>query len=170
MDSCCCAPGSKFFERVRLHADDVRERERLNPVNWEARRSVWLSQLQRMFGMIESWTEPLVHAGLVVVERHPMTLYEDRLGHYDTETLTVRIEDERLNFVPVCALVFGAFGRVDVRGPFGRVLLFLADDSPDPALERADWGLCYLRSGHNLAPFDQQGFQQMFVEMMGMEV
>ncbi|MDP1607474.1 MAG: hypothetical protein Q8L93_12700 [Rhodocyclaceae bacterium] len=96
------------------------------PVDWDKRKSKWLSVLQALIDQIRA---SLISAGVsaeqIVVTRHGLT--EETLGSYQAPGLKAQIGTVTVEFLPIGSVIIGGYGRVDVTGPRGEVKLIAED-------------------------------------------
>ncbi len=67
--------------------------------------------------MVTGLLQPSIRKGIVAVdEDHQIEITEDFIGSYQVSELRLTVGDDRVVFSPKAMNVFGAAGRVDVRG------------------------------------------------------
>ena len=112
----------KFVELVKKHSESEKRKEALAPKVIEARRSWWIQHVNALFAQVQVWLEPVIKDELVTFEIMRIEINEDLLGSYTLERAVIRLADESLEMTPVGSLIFGSFGRIDVKGPNGQLL------------------------------------------------
>ncbi|CAM2157851.1 conserved protein of unknown function [Pararobbsia alpina] len=118
----------------------------------------WLYELNELFNAIEA---ALIRAGLesknILNVRKEM--HEEFVGSYSFRRLSVFVGEVPIVFDPVATIVFGGFGRVDVRCGAGRTRLIAIDKDEDPdtkiPLDQRDWKWVVSDPAH---PMDYQDF------------
>jgi hypothetical protein len=102
----------------------------------------WLQELDDLFNAIEA---ALIGAGLESkhILNSPKTMHEEFVGSYTFRRLSVFVGEVPIEFDPIATIVFGGFGRVDVRCGAGRTRLVAIDRDDDPdttiPMEQRDW-------------------------------
>lgn len=121
--------------------DDFVDREarkhaaRREEVDWDLRRERWLEKLGEFYDFVDSSLKKYVDRDKVRIIRGTKSLNEQYIGSYEAPTRLVEIGDNRISLDPVGAMLIGAYGRVDMRGPYGRVKFALVsggDPGSDP--------------------------------------
>ena len=85
----------------------------------------WLQSLNELYVLVEEYLSDYVTAGHIFITRRTISLNEEQLGIYDAPELLITIGTKAIRFEPIGRFIFGAWGRVDVAGPFGRGTLLL---------------------------------------------
>ena len=157
---------------VRRHTEQLRS-ESQKTVDWAERTRWWQIRVTDLIGNIETWLAPLIATGLVKFERSQLSLSEQYLGPYTVESAVVSIQTERLKITPVATIILGGYGRVDISGPQGRVLLVLADADVEPgsstSRDGAVWYITALRNRRSMERLDQAKFEKVFADLFGIE-
>jgi len=94
-------------------------------VDWEARRQWWIARIDNLFIEIEQWLEPLRDD--VVVVREYLEVEEEYLGKYNVEKMIISVGEEKVELLPFGTIVIGSYGRVDLVGDNGMIMLVLLD-------------------------------------------
>lgn len=126
-------------------------------VDWGARKRKWLANIDQLYGLIEQWLAPLVGDGTVKVLKSSVHLTEDYIGSYDVDVLAIIIGKQRVAFHPKAALIVGAQGRVDVRGPRAIRSLIVEDDT---------WSILERQPRLKTLPFNEDSFRDVLGEVM----
>jgi len=66
----------------------------------------------------------LIQSGSVRSIRKTTQLTEEDLGRYDVESLELVLASRKLTFEPIETMLIGAFGRIEVSGPTGKLRYF----------------------------------------------
>lgn len=101
-------------------------------IDWDARRQAWIEQVAALIQLIKTWLQPFYDKKLLDWVEGQTTLEEEYIGRYEVPWLEVLIGRQRARIMPKGSLVVGSFGRVDMEGPMGRVLLILSDTGASP--------------------------------------
>jgi len=112
--------------------DDFVKSQQLPPqpeVNWNEVRDEWLLRLNELYGRVNQFLLEYIESGQIQVERHPIDLFEENIGSYTADQLTLKIGPKNVLFRPVGTLLIGSKGRVDVIGPRGTVVPILLINS-----------------------------------------
>ena len=120
--------------------DDFVDREawkrtaRQEEVDWGLRRERWLEKLGEFYDFVDSSLKKYVDRDKVRIIHGTKNLNEQYIGSYEAPTRLVEIGDNRISLEPVGAILIGAYGRVDMRGPYGRVkFVLVSSDDPESA-------------------------------------
>ena len=119
----------------------VRQQNAKNPtltaseIDWDGRRDAWVKQVEALIHQIKSWLGPLLEEKQLALVEGKTFLQEEYIGRYEVPWLEVLIGKQRARIIPKATLVVGSFGRVDMEGPMGRVLLVLSDTGALPKVE-----------------------------------
>lgn len=141
-------------------------------VDWDERREWWLKRLSSLHNDIRNWFRPLSDEGVVTISAKDVPVYEQYLGPYMAQQLTLSISNWKFDIIPVASLIVGGFGRVDLRGRAGEisaVLTSIDDELPMP--QRRDSSLWFLMNRTQrtkLRPLSEEAFKQVFADLMGM--
>lgn len=96
-------------------------------VDWAKERDEWLSHLDRLYSMVESFLAKYVRSGQIRYEYRPVELNEENIGSYSAKQMVLRIGRQEVDLVPIGTLLVGSKGRVDVIGSAGRAQILLVD-------------------------------------------
>lgn len=96
-------------------------------IDWDGRRSAWIAQVESLIDRIKQWLTPLRNEKLLDWVEGKTTLEEAFIGRYEVPWLEILIGRQRARLIPKGSLVVGSFGRVDLEGSMGKLLLILSD-------------------------------------------
>lgn len=113
-------PIDSFEEFLRKRKEEEAKKPK---VDWGARRLQWLKSVDDLFSSIRSWLDPLKQQGLVDYCVKSVQLSEEFIGRYEASMLEVIIGQDRVSFIPRGTLIIGSYGRIDVSGPRGNLML-----------------------------------------------
>lgn len=159
-----------FNDLIRKRAAELMKNAPAAPPNWDERKAWWLGQIGVLYELIRSALRTSIDDGLIGYTPGKTTLFESQFGSYEVPTLTLTLVDDKMEITPVASMVLGAFGRVDVKGPAGDVMLVLASesDSGDAVVRRqaSKWFLTYPDSRTQVTQLSEGLFQQVFADLM----
>ncbi|MBC7602152.1 MAG: hypothetical protein H7255_05760 [Ramlibacter sp.] len=159
-----------FTEFVKAHAANADRTK--DSVDWAERKQWWISKVSQLLTSVELWLAPLVEDGVVKFTRTTVTLSEEKLGQYEIPLGIIEYAGQPMHIKPIASVVLGGFGRVDIYGPNGRVLLVLTqpdeDLPPEKWRESALWFVAQSGRRTALTPLDQSSFQQTFADLFGL--
>jgi hypothetical protein len=115
----------EFIEMVKRHASSQEKQEADTAKYLEARRKWWVEEVDKLLGEIERWLRPLLNEQTITFTKQHLTITEDHLGTYPVNSAEIRLADETLQLKPIGSLILGSFGRIDLTGPNGQVMLIL---------------------------------------------
>lgn len=148
-------------EKLKRLAEKAAE----DKVDWEARKSEWISYVNQLYSEIESWLALWIERGYLTVTRTPTPKWEDPLGDYMIDTLEITAGDQTVVLEPFGRNVLGALGRIDIylRGfkSDAQMLLLL------PALDGTQrWELWKSRYSGSRHPFDKERLERLLNEWL----
>jgi hypothetical protein len=85
-------------------------------VDWHAKKEEWIAALLRLHDKIGQLLEPSVSKGVATKMTTWIEITEDFIGTYSAPELRLVVGDDRVVFSPKALNVYGAAGRVDVKG------------------------------------------------------
>ncbi|MEP7169420.1 MAG: hypothetical protein ABI855_08640 [Bacteroidota bacterium] len=92
-------------------------------VDWEDQKAQWLKSLESFYNNIKGWLEPFRKKGLIEFKEKTEQLSEDNIGIYDANALDIFIGNKRIRLVPKGTMIVGSYGRIDMEGPKGRLMI-----------------------------------------------
>lgn len=133
----------RIYNVTRQHQQQSSEASELEieqslDIDWQARRSAWLSDLRKLCDEIRQWAD---EEGWPVHEEDK-EITEDYIGTYNAPKLYIEMPTGRLHIDPVGTLVIGAEGRVDILafpGLTRMLLIRLGDNWRLKTDARVDW-------------------------------
>lgn len=136
---------------------------RQEEVDWDLRRERWLEKLGEFYNFVDSSLKKYVDRDKVRIIHGTKSLNEQYIGSYEAPTRLVEIGDNRISLVPVGSMLIGAYGRVDMQGPRGRVKFALvsSDNSGSVIAEisvggsRMDDADMELRDAHSVTTWEK---------------
>jgi hypothetical protein len=91
--------------------------------NWDIRKAIWLKSIDDFYSNINLWFDEYKNEGLLKIEDKEINLDEQFIGRYTTKLLEIYLGNDIITFTPRGTLVFGGYGRIDLKGPKGDALL-----------------------------------------------
>jgi hypothetical protein len=169
-----------FKKLVEEQAARERSAEADLAASVQKRGEIWPRRVQELLTQIGQWIGPLVESGSLRYDRKKVLLHEEALAAYEAEAASIRLGGKTLRIDPVGTYLIGAFGRIDVTGPIGKVVwLLLGSD-----IESAAWHIAHpvaaagprpLRAPSTRAmratfePLTKESFEQLFVDLLGIQ-
>jgi hypothetical protein len=162
----------KFEELVRHYADKNKSTTE-SSVDWQERKTWWQQRVSQLFDEIDGWLKPLIESNTVTFSKKNVSLTEEALGNYEIESCTIGLQQQKLTFKPLGSVIIGGFGRIDVDGPNGSVMLILCtpekDVPRDQVRDKATWFISHPKKRTDLGPFTKEAFEQLFADLFGIE-
>jgi hypothetical protein len=110
----------EFFKQKRLkHEDQIKE------VDWEARRERWVADLNYLYEMISTWLHSSAQNGLVKIVYENKIITEENIGTYTVRKMKLWVGTEQVIFDPKGTILIGSYGRVDMIGDEGAIMIVL---------------------------------------------
>ena len=94
-------------------------------IDWTQRRDAWRRHLDEFYQLAEGFLRKYIDQDKVRITWSTKQINEEYIGIYEVASLEVQIGAIKVRFDPIGTLVFGAKGRVDMRGPHGKVKFVL---------------------------------------------
>jgi hypothetical protein len=113
-------PIDSFEEFLRKRKEEEAKKPK---VDWVARKAQWLKSVNDVYASIQTWLDPLKQQGLVDYRMGSAQLSEEFIGRYEASTLEVIIGRDKVSFTPRGTIIIGSYGRIDVSGPRGDLML-----------------------------------------------
>jgi hypothetical protein len=121
-----------FEELVRKRVNAEREQQAAEESYKKARVQWWQRQVFDLYTQMEEWLRPLLQDQLMHFRRDQVLRDEELIGSYTTHSATISLGKERLKLNPIGTAILGSFGRIDVDGPQGSVMLILNAQKATP--------------------------------------
>jgi hypothetical protein len=168
---------SDFEKLVRQAADKETSEQEQGEAELKLTKEWWPRQVSELFDSIHTWLRPLIESRSLAFERLQVRKHEELLGDYTIQEAKITLTSRTMTFDPVGTYIVGAYGRVDVNAPRGKVTLLLLGESRD----KVSWHVAHPIA---TAPFGgrppsakpqratftlltQELFQQLFVDLFG---
>lgn len=109
------------FLREKKRKDDQLKQA----VDWEKRKTWWLSKINDLYKEVKEWLGPLTSEGIVNINDYTVDIHEERLGAYTAPYLDINVGSEVVKLMPIGTIIIAALGRVDLIGEEGSVKIAL---------------------------------------------
>lgn len=159
----------KFLALVKSHANLLNRAREEQAVDWEKRKVWWISQVDKLMWEVRGWLKVLEDEGVLTVQMKKIQIVEQELGSYEVDAMTITIGYKSLVLKPVASVVVGGFGRVDIEGPGGSVMLLLilpAHLQTSDPMNEVKWFISSMRDRGGLRDFDEDNFQSVFSTLL----
>ena len=104
-------------------------------IDWAKDLEEWQCHLDQFNQRVLNFLQKYVEQKKIKIEVIPKRIHEQFIGRYEVPAIKVEIGNNRVNFDPVGTNLFGAKGRVDMKGPSGAVRFVLVPkNSPTPRI------------------------------------
>ncbi|MFA6236510.1 MAG: hypothetical protein WC635_04205 [Bacteriovorax sp.] len=103
-------------------------------INWNARKKLWLEKVNDLYTEIDKWFLNLKKSGKITISKEDLTIHEEQLGTYISQKLIIRIGGEKIVLSPVGTIIIGGYGRIDITGKAGDVMLILSHQDYRPGV------------------------------------
>lgn len=126
-----------------------KEKESRPRINWEERKKIWLSNIEKLYTDINSWFEPF--GGDVKIEYKNIPLEEEYIGSYSVEEIKIKIGTEYVTITPRGTIIIGGFGRVDMTGLDGEAMFLLLPEKEGKgnSIKNCSWHVATRSSKYN---------------------
>ena len=94
-----------------------------HPIDWEKRKGNWLQSLDILYSSIKNWMSPFLKKSLLDIKEKEIELFEDYLGNYKVKQLDIYLGDDIISLTPRGTLIIGSYGRIDMRGTKGEIMI-----------------------------------------------
>jgi hypothetical protein len=115
-----------FLRRKSKENDEKRK-----AIDWEARKQQWLAWLDKLYEEINEWLNPLKREGIVNLNYENTSLLEDYIRPYSVKNLIISVGGECITLKPKGMVLVNSWGRVDMMGNDGSVMLILIEKDDD---------------------------------------
>ncbi|MDM8561250.1 hypothetical protein [Candidatus Parabeggiatoa sp. HSG14] len=115
-----------FLRRKNKESESKRK-----TIDWEEKKQQWLAWVDKLYGEINDWLNPLRHDGIVKINYENTTLKEDYLGSYPVKSMTIIVGTEYVSLKPKGVVLVNSWGRVDMMGDDGSIMFILIETKDD---------------------------------------
>lgn len=98
--------------------------ESSNRTDWPARLDKWLESIDVFYMQIREWLNEFEQKGFLrIVMDKEVSLNEEFVGSYKTKRMDIYIGNDLISIIPKGTLIIGSYGRLDMRGTKGEILI-----------------------------------------------
>jgi hypothetical protein len=131
-------------------------------IDWEAKKDGWVRSVEGLYRYVQEMLRDSIATKDVVVRTFDVQVTEDFVGTYSIPALELSVGIERVEFIPKGVIVYGAAGRVDIRGECGTATLL-----KDMAGAEDMWTFVLQRVPHlRVAPLDRESLKDALERVM----
>ena len=99
-----------------------------NIINWDERKATWLNSINFLYNEIRNWLKPFVEKNLIKIKDDKLIdITEEYIGHYNTNRLDIYLGNDIVSLTPKGTLIMGSYGRIDMSGSRGDIMLIEPD-------------------------------------------
>ena len=91
--------------------------------DWTKRKNQWISSIEDLYTLVTTWLEPFKRDKLLSMKITMIDLTEDYLGNYKVPRFDIYIGNNIVSLIPRGTLIVGAYGKIDMQGPKGDIIL-----------------------------------------------
>src|SRR5271167_2442973 len=163
-----------FVEFVKKQSESEKRTETQLPKAIEARRKWWIKAVKDLFAKVQVWLEPLIKDGAVTFNTIEVQIMDDGLlGSYKLQRAIIGLGRKTLEMNPVGSMIFGSFGRIDVTGPNGKLMLILeathGTEENDFVPTGGQWFITKrVDSGRLQEELTKEVFERVFKDLFGL--
>ena len=123
--------GKEKFNEFINQSETQKER-----IDWNEKKQWFIKQVDEFYNIIDEYLEP--YKDKIEIKDCEITIYEEKLGSYKVKKRVLSIKNTIVEFVPIGTILIGAWGRIDMEGPNGKVKFVLVPEFSDaPKIETA---------------------------------
>jgi hypothetical protein len=101
-----------------------KQEEEKNGINWDERKAAWIKSISKLYADIKDWLDPFEKEGFLhIKDEKEINLNEEYIGQYQVKRLDIYLGNDLISLTPKGTLIIGSFGRIDIRGPKGEILI-----------------------------------------------
>ena len=115
----------KFKERFKKFLEEGDSHN--EQINWEERKQLFIEKVNEFYNIIDKYLEPFKEK--IEIKDEEITIYEEKLGSYKVKKRIMNIKNNIVEFIPVGTVLIGAWGRIDMEGPYGSVKFVLVPEN-----------------------------------------
>ena len=153
---------SKAFEEFLQTQSKVESAE---PVDWEDRKQLWLKSVSQLFIQIRDWLGFYIDKGYeitILEDVGDIVIEEKFIGKYKAPQLRILLGKQQYLLQPVGTVIYGAKGRIDLYGPYGKRFLI----KPELGEEKRKWYVINPNTRSTIRkPLSEDVFEQILIEL-----
>ena len=102
----------------------TKKQEKKINIDWDKRRLIWLESIYKLYANIKEWLAPFEQQDfLYIKDEKEIDIIEEYIGHYKVKRLDIYLGNDIISLIPKGTLIIGSYGRIDMRGPKGEILI-----------------------------------------------
>lgn len=109
---------NKSFDDLMKEIKEKKEKAATTPAhlfNPQERIDRYRQRVEELYNLItDNWLRENVNAGLITINRQPVTIREERLGEYNIDSLIINIDRNKILLKPYGTILIGTRGRIDI--------------------------------------------------------
>jgi hypothetical protein len=116
----------RFNDFLEKQASHTQSKE----IDWDTIRNEWIEHIDEFYRKIESYIEP--YKDKIKISYNKKRILEEYLGEYEVKTATIILGANGVNILtlePIGRIIIGAEGRIDMKGPNGKIRFLLVDSN-----------------------------------------
>ena len=118
---------TSFEDFVNRQHRAANETER--SIDWARELEEWRDHLKQFNAKVLEFLKAYVDQDKVRVEHVTKRIHEQQIGRYEVKAIEVVIGNTKVKFEPIGTNLFGAKGRIDMKGPSGTVRFVLVPEN-----------------------------------------
>lgn len=139
-----------------------KEHAATSDLDWYAKRDRWVASVKSLYEVIKQLFAEALASNDVTVRSFEVQVNEEYVGQYSIPALELKVGNERVEFLPKGITIFGATGRVDLRGDADTVTLLRDTDSV-----QSEWTVVLQRvPALRTAPLDSESLKYALERVM----
>jgi len=107
------------FLKKQKEADEKASKK----VDWAKRKEKYLKSIDSLYSEVNNWLASFVSKGLIQIITIEFEIQEENIGTYKVKRLEIKIGKDKITLNPKGTLILGSFGRIDMRGPKGDLIM-----------------------------------------------
>ena len=97
--------------------------EKSKKIDWNERRVTWLNSVDQLYLKIRTWLDPFMEQSLLDIKEKNVEINEEYIGLYTIRRLDIYLGNDLISLLPKGTLIIGSYGRVDMKGPKGEIMM-----------------------------------------------
>lgn len=95
-----------------------------NKIDWDKRKANWLISIDNLYSDIKKWLSTFTEQELIQIkDEKQVQLNEEYIGQYKVPRLDIYVGNDIISLTPRGTLIIGSYGRIDMRGPKGEIMI-----------------------------------------------
>lgn len=118
-----------------------KEEKVLHREGFSERKKIWIEHVEKFYEKVKVWLAPYNEEGLINIEYEKKINEEQYIGQYEIREMELNISDEKVMFKTIGTFILGAYGRIDMIGPKGKVIFLLVDSESEKPEFKVEIGI-----------------------------